>query len=198
MTIFERINILKTMVVFLQEVLKLKQKQDLVNTGNIEIRQMHTTKCHSQPLYSEKMVVGHIDLGIEAGTINEILNGSRSASYNWYIPKHAKYVVEFVPKERSAWHSGVLHEPDSSLDKLLGGKNGIIESGEPNRYAYGICYEGRTVTTEANQDQIDLAVKLVKEKEIEHLPWVEHWMITSYKPKIVTSFVEGVRELLTK
>lgn len=200
MTIFERIKALQQLVEALQQMLALWALQDETDTSTgIEIRQHHTTKCYKVPLYEENMIVGHIDLGREAGTINEILNGSRSASYNWYIPRHAKYVIEFVPKERSAWHAGVLHEPDQDLlGPLLGGEDENIDSGEPNRYSYGICYEGLTVSTKPNEDQIKLAVALVREKGIDHLPWTEHWRITSYKPRIVTEFVEGVRALLAK
>jgi len=198
MDILKRIKLLQQLVEALTQLLALKKLEPIPTTGGIEIRQHHTTKCYDTPLYKANMIVGHIDLGTEKGTINEILNGSRSASYHWYIPKHAKYVVEFVPQEKSAWHAGVLHNPDQSLGKLLGGANEMIESGEPNRYSYGICYEGRYVTTEPNEAQVALAVELAKEKGIDHLPWVEHWLLTSYKPRIVTKFVEAVRALLKK
>jgi hypothetical protein len=160
----------------------------------IEIRKMHTTKCYER--YGMTAMVGHIDLGTEAGTIDEILNGTRSASYNYYIPRHAKYIIEFVPFEKSAWHAGVIHDPQPELGELVGGADKIIQSGEPNRYTGGVCYEGRTVNTAPTQGQIDLAHELMLYKKKANLPWVAHWQITSYKPRIVSKFVDGVNALL--
>lgn len=162
----------------------------------IEIQKHHTTKHYNNGLKGENAIIGHIDLGTEAGTINEIVNGTRSASYHWYIPRHAKYVVEFVPQDKAAWHAGVIHEPVDEVQGLFGGEDGNIDSGEPNWYSYGICYEGLTTSTKPTDAQIKLAVELVKYKKLDHLPWVEHWKVTSYKPKIVTEFVEGVQKLL--
>jgi len=164
----------------------------------IEIIKKHTSKAYQSPLRSENAVVGHIDLGTEAGTTDEILNGVRSGSYHWYIPRHAKYVIEFVPKEKAAWHAGRLSNPEPGLAAILGGPNEQIESGEPNWYAYGICYEGITASTPANAEQIDLAVQLMRLKKIHTLPVIAHYQITDYKPRIVESFVTGIRKLLIK
>lgn len=191
-----RAQLLAKLTALLQLLRLLQYKSNSIPA--IEIKKHHTTKCYNMPLLEENAVIGHIDLGTEAGTINEILNGARSASYHWYIPKHAKYVIEFVPKEKSAWHAGALHNPDQGLGELLGGANELIESGEPNNYSYGICYEGLTVNTAPNEAQIALAAELVAYKKIDQLPWFAHWQVTSYKPKIVTQFVEGVTNLLNK
>lgn len=197
MSLFKQIEIYQEIIKLLQKMLLIKQEEENASAG-IEIRQKHTTKCYNSPLKEENMIIGHIDLGTEAGTVNEILNGSRSASYHWYIPRHANYVIEFVPKEKSSWGAGVLHEADQSLGKLLGGANELIESGEPNNYAYNICYEGRYTTSSPNEGQIELAVKLMKEKGIDHLRIEPHWKVTSYKPIIVTEFTEGIKKLLNK
>lgn len=192
-----KINELKLRIKLLMQLLRLL-KFDSNSIVEVDIKKHHTTKCYNIPLKAENAVIGHIDLGTEKGTINEILNGSRSASYHWYIPRHAKYVVEFVPKEKSAWHAGALHQPDQGLGKLLGGANEVIESGEPNNYAYGICYEGRNADTKPTQAQIDLAHELMVLKKIDHLPIFEHWRVTSYKPRIVSYFVDGIKELIAK
>jgi hypothetical protein len=163
----------------------------------IQFKKMHTSKSYKTGLKEENAIIAHIDLGTEKGTINEILNGAKSASYHWYIPLHAEYVVEFVPRDRAAWHAGQLHQPEKELVPLLGGPNGKIDSGEPNWYSYGICYEGQTANTKPTQAQIKLAVELVQYLKIDHLPWVEHWRVTSYKPKVVTEFVTAVQKLLT-
>jgi hypothetical protein len=160
----------------------------------VEIKQMHTTKRHNAPLRAENAVIGHIDLGTEQGTINEILNGTRSASYHWYIPRHAKYVIEFVPKEYAAWHAGRLSNPEYGLEGLLGGPNEQIESGEPNWYAFGICYEGIDSTTPPTDAQIDLGAQLMRMKKIHELPIIGHYQVTDYKPLIVEQFVNGLYE----
>lgn len=186
----------------LQQAMKaLMQQMGLIKYNSnsipeIEIKKEHTSKCYE--LYGANAIIGHIDLGTEEGTKNEILNGTRSVSYHWYIPRHAKYVIEYVPEDKGAWHAGVLHEPQPELAKLLGGANGILESGEPNRYAYGICYEGRTTSTAPTQAQLELAKQLLMVKKIDHLPIIAHWQVTSYKPRIVSQFVDGLRALLTK
>lgn len=196
-TLTNKIAQLRLMVKLLTQLLGLQQYKSN-SIYEVDIKEMHTTKCYNAPLRSENAVVGHIDLGTEKGTINEILNGSRSASYHWYIPKHAKYVIEFVPKEKSAWHAGVLSNPEPGLAKMLGGPNEVIESGEPNNYAYGICYEGLTVGTEPNEGQIDLAAQLMRMKKIHTLPVIAHYQITDYKPRIVSKFVEGIKSILSK
>jgi len=164
----------------------------------VDIKIQHTKKRHNAPLIAENAIVGHIDLGTEVGTVNEIINGTASGSYHWYIPRHAKYVVEFVPKDKAAWHAGRLSNPLPGLEKIFGGPNEQIESGEPNWYAYGICYEGLTVTTEPTEGQIDLAVQLMRMKKIHELPVYAHYEITDYKPLVVESFVSGIKNLLSK
>jgi hypothetical protein len=194
-TTTKRIQMMKQIIVLLMQQLKILQyKSDSIPV--IKIKKMHTEKQYD--LYGEKAIIGHIDLGTEAGTINEILNGSRSASYNWYIPRHAEYVIEFVPKGRGSFHAGVIHQPDQKLlGERLGGKNKMIESGEPNRWAYGVCAEGRETTTPASQKQINLAHELMLYKKLNHLPWYSHWQITSYKPRIVSVFVDGIMKKLS-
>ncbi|QDP67619.1 MAG: putative N-acetylmuramoyl-L-alanine amidase [Prokaryotic dsDNA virus sp.] len=196
-TLQNKIAQLQLIIRLLTQLLGL-QKYNSHTVYEVEIRRHHTSKCYNIPLKSENAIIGHIDLGTEKGTINEILNGSRSASYHWYIPRHAKYVIEFVPKEKSAWHAGTLSNPESGLAPLLGGPNEIIESGEPNNYSYGICYEGLNTWDEANDDQIDLAVQLMHMKKIQELPVIAHYQVTDYKPRIVESFVTGIKSLLSK
>lgn len=174
----------------LEQLVRLLLQRKNVNVEKpLQIKKMHTTKYYE--LKEAQAIIAHTDLGTEKGTINEILNGTRSASYHWYIPRHGKYVIEFVPQEKGAWHAGVVHQPQKDLGVLLGGANKIIESGEPNRYSYGICYEGRgdSPTTE----QIATAKLLLKKKGIDHLPIIAHWQVTSYKPKIVSEFVDELK-----
>lgn len=189
-------NLLLQIKLLMQVLNLLKYKSNSI--PELEIKKHHTTKCYNVPLKNQSAIIGHIDLGTEAGTINEILNGNRSASYHWYIPKHAKYVVEFVPQNKTAWHAGVVHMPSPALFDLLGGANRIIESGEPNRYSYGICYEGINANTPPNQAQVNLAYELMVVKKISHLPVVAHWEVTSYKPRIVSRFVSGIKQLQNK
>lgn len=193
-TLMMKIRLLKQIIELLTKQLGLMSYKSH-SIPEIEIRKMPTTKKYKR--YGLTSMVGHIDLGTEAGTIDEILNGTRSASYNFYVPRHAKYIVEFVPLEESAWHAGVIHEPDQSLlGGLLGGADKVITSGEPNRWAGGGCYEGRTTTTEPTQGQIELAHKYMMYKKKEHLPWFSHWQITSYKPRVVSKFVDGINALI--
>jgi len=202
--VFNRRNGGESRVALLQQYIKLlMQLVGLLQYKSHSIRELeivkhHTTKFTNQPLVSERAVIGHIDLGTEAGTIDTILNGTRSASYHWYIPRHCKYIIEFVPKDKIAWHAGKVHEPVKAAIDLVSGRDGVIQSGEPNYFAYGICYEGLTPETQPLPEQIKLAAELVAIKKINHLPWFAHWQVTSYKPKIVTMFVDGVMELLTK
>ncbi len=191
-TLINKIAQLKLIVKLLTQLIGLQQYQS--NTiYEVEVVTKHTTKCYNIPLKAERAVVGHIDLGTEKGTIDEILKGTKSASYHWYIPRHAKYVVEFVPKGKSAWHAGVLSNPQPELQELLGGPNERIESGEPNNYSYGICYEGIAIDTPPTEAQIDLAVQLMRLKGIHELPVIAHYQITDYKPRIVEQFVAGIR-----
>ena len=192
-----RIALLKQYIALLLQYIGLLKYQSN-SIFELEIKEQHTTKRYPQPLIKANAIIGHIDLGTEAGTVNEILNGPRSGSYHWYIPRHGKYVIEFVPQNETAWHAGVLHKPEAATWELLGGVNRVIESGEPNYFAYGICYEGLTDNTEPTERQIKLAAELVKLKKIDQLPWFEHWRVTSYKPKVVTYFVKGVTDLLAK
>jgi len=192
-TLTFKIAQLRLIVKLLTQLIGLQQYKG--NTiYEVEIKKMHTTKHHNAPLRAENAVIGHIDLGTEAGTINEILNGTQSASYHWYIPRHGKYVIEFVPKHYTAWHAGVLSNPQPELQELLGGPNERIESGEPNWYAYGICYEGIDVNTPPNEGQIDLAAQLMRMKKIHTLTLASHFEITDYKPRIVEQFVDGIYE----
>jgi len=196
-TLTHKIAQLKLIVKLLTQLIGLQAYKG--NTiYEVDIRIHHTKKAYNSPLRAENAVIGHIDLGTEKGTINEILNGTRSGSYHWYIPRHGKYVIEFVPKNKAAWHAGRLSNPLPGLQAILGGPNERIESGEPNWYAYGICYEGISVTTEPNEDQIDLAVQLMRMKKIHNLPVHAHYEITDYKPLVVESFVSGIKNLLNK
>jgi hypothetical protein len=193
-TATNRILLMKQYIQLLLQLIGLLKYQSH-SIPELEIRKMHTTKCYDRKGLTA--VIGHIDLGTELGTINEILNGTRSASYHYYIPRHAKYIIEFVPIEKGAWHAGVVHQPDQELlGQLLGGDDKFITSGEPNRYTVGVCYEGATIGTEPTPSQIKLAHQLVLLKKIENLPWYSHWQITSYKPRIVSKFVDGVNKLL--
>jgi hypothetical protein len=196
-TFTNRIAMMQLVIkLLLQKIQLLEYKSNSIY--EVEIRERHTTKFTDRPLLAENAIIGHIDLGTEAGTINEILNGTKSASYHWYIPRHAKYVIEFVPKEKTAWHAGRLSNPEAGLAKLLGGPNERIESGEPNNYAYGICYEGIDANTPPNDEQIDLAAQLMRRKKIHTLPVVAHYQVTDYKPRIVSRFVEGIKKIVNK
>jgi len=196
-TLTNRIAQMQLIIKLLTQLLGLmKYKSNTIYEVDIIIK--HTKKRYNSPLRAENAIIGHIDLGTEAGTTNEILNGTKSGSYHWYIPRHGKYVIEFVPKNKAAWHAGRLSNPLPGLQAILGGPNERIESGEPNWYAYGICYEGISVTTEPNEDQIDLAVQLMRMKKIHNLPVHAHYEITDYKPLVVESFVSGIKNLLSK
>lgn len=162
----------------------------------VEIEEMHTTKCFDRPLFEENAVICHIDLGTEKGTIEEILNGPRTASYHWYIPRSADRVIEFVPKNKTAWHAGVVSNPEAGLGAILGGNNEVIESGEPNLYAYGICYEGRTTSTKPTDAQVDLAHQLLRRKGLHELPLLAHYQVTDHKPRIVSEFVTALKNKL--
>lgn len=196
-TLTNKIALLRQLVKLYLQLLNLK-KYESHSIYDIDIKEMHTTKRYEAPLRAENAVIGHIDLGTENGTIDTILNGTRSASYHWYIPRHGKYVIEFVPKEYAAWHAGRLSNPEAGLDKILGGPNEQIESGEPNWYAYGICYEGIDTGTEPNEAQLDLAAHLMRLKKIHELPLIGHYQVTDYKPRIVKQFVDGVSSILNK
>lgn len=161
----------------------------------IEVKKMPTAKKYDSKLNAEAIVL-HVDLGTEAGTINEILNGSKSASYNVYFPRHGQYVIEFVPLDQKSWHAGRVFEPTERAKNLVGGSDRLVSSGEPNLVALGACFEALTTSTEPTQAQIKLAVEYFRWKKIDHLPFIEHWQITSYKPKNVTKYLEAVVELL--
>lgn len=185
--------VIQALKVKLQDLLAQYNSQSI---PEIEIKKNHTTKCYDK--VTPIAVIMHIDLGREAGTINEILNTTKSASYNWYIPRHGKYVIEFVPFGKAAWHAGRISNPTAHATKLLGGANNLIDSGEPNNISYGICYEGLTVDTPPTQEQIELAARLMRYFKIDDLPVIAHWEVTDYKPRIVSKFVEGVGALLSK
>jgi len=194
-TLVFQLNQIKVALTELLKVARL-MKWKSHSVPEIEFEKMHTTKQYE--LREAKAVICHIDLGTEAGTIDTILNGPRSVSYHWYIPRHAKYVIEFVPKGRGAWHAGVVHEPQKDLGIILGGANQVVESGEPNRYSYGICFEGRTTSTEPTKAQVELASELLSLKKIDHLPLIAHWQVTSYKPRIVSKYVQALASLSNK
>lgn len=162
---------------------------------DIEIKKKHTTKKYTSKLNPEANVL-HVDLGTEQGTINEILNGTKSNSYHAYFPRHGKYVIEFVPIEEKAWHAGRVHEPTERAKTLVGGTDRLVSSGEPNHVASGGCFEARTVNTEPTDAQIELAAQYYRMKKLEKLPFIEHWQITSYKPKNVTKYMERLVKLL--
>ena len=131
-------------------------------------------------------IIFHIDLGTEKGTLDWILNGTKSVSYNYYISRKGT-IYELVPFSKGAWHSGVVHRPTDKAKAFYGNTN-------PNKKSIGICYEGRTVKTKANDKQIKACAELISQV----LPKVDHYFthqeVTSYKPEIVSDFKERVLE----
>jgi hypothetical protein len=186
------IKLLQTVVRLLQQLKLLQYESHSIPA--IEFKKMHVDKCYDT--VQEIANIGHIDLGTERGTVNEIVNSTKTASYNWYIPRHAEYVIEFVPRGKASWHAGRISNPTDLATKLFGGKNKLVDSGEPNNLGYGICYEGLTVDTEPTKAQVELCAELIKYLKLEDKPFIEHWQVTDYKPRIVTKFVERVNELL--
>jgi len=151
----------------------------------MKIVKRHTWKHYN--FGTPESIIFHIDLGTERGTTNWILTGPKSISYNYYIPRHGEYVIEFVPYQYGAWHSGVVSDPTPKAEKFYAGMN-------PNKRSIGICYEGKTVNTKPNAKQIALAKELneyLKKKTNikEHFAHVE---ITDYKPKVVLEFKDAV------
>jgi len=183
--------VLNSIKVILMDMLKQYESHSI---PDIEIKKMHVKKKYSR--VNPMAVIGHIDLGREAGTIQTIVDSAKTASYNWYIPRQGNYVIEFVPLGNAAWHAGRISNPTAKATELLGGLDNLIQSGEPNNLSYGICYEGLTVNTSPTKKQIDLAIELVKYLKIDKLEWIEHWQVTDFKPRIVSEFVNKVNSLL--
>lgn len=134
----------------------------------------HTDKCWDA-VNLKKAVVLHTDLGSYVGTYDEIFNGTRSVSYNYYVRKNGD-VYEWVPAYKQAWHAGVVHNPTPRAKVLFGHTN-------PNEVSVGICYEGRGGN--ATERQIEAIAGLLRSQSIDHLPIFAHKEITSYKPEAV-------------
>lgn len=118
-----------------------------------------------------KCYILHTDMGSYEGTRNEIVNGTRSVSYNYYVRKDGS-VVEFVPYGVTAWHSGVVHNPTPEAEKFFGKKN-------PNSMSVGICFEGRGENANAKQEQ--KIRELIEDIGLKRI--FAHKEITDYKPQ---------------
>lgn len=132
-------------------------------------------------------VIFHIDLGTAEGTTDWILNGPKSVSYNYYITKEG-VVIEFVPYDKGAWHSGVVFQPTPEAKSFYGSTN-------PNKKSIGICYEGREVNTEANEAQIKAGkelIEFIKSRGVKIKKYFIHKELTSYKPQVVATFRDAV------
>jgi|3_EtaG_2_1085321.scaffolds.fasta_scaffold24058_4 N-acetyl-anhydromuramyl-L-alanine amidase AmpD len=156
---------------------------------------MKITKKHTWKHYktgNPVSVIGHICLGTERGTTDWILNGPKSISYNYYITKQGE-VIEFVPYNKGAWHSGVVHKPTKRAKDFFGDTN-------PNSMSIGICYEGRTVDTRPNQKQKEAGRELVAwlSKKVKIQEFFYHKEITSYKPEVVKEFVDAIKPIEVK
>ncbi len=133
-----------------------------------------------------KAIVLHTDLGTYKSTYDWLFNGSKSASYNYYVKKNGE-VHEWVHYNKQAWHAGVVFEPTTEVKALFGNTN-------PNKISVGICYEGKgTLATTA---QVKSIANLIKQFSLQHLPIFSHHEITSYKPLVVTDCVIRVENAL--
>jgi N-acetyl-anhydromuramyl-L-alanine amidase AmpD len=127
----------------------------------MKIIKKHTSKKFDTN--DPKSIIFHIDLGTEAGTINEIFNTSNPVSYNYYITTSGE-IYEFVPYKYGSWHAGRKLKPIKRARDFFGDIN-------PNKKSIGICYEGSTATTKATSLQVQSCAWLIMNK----LPTVEEY-----------------------
>ncbi len=82
---------------------------------------------------------------------------ARGLSYNYLIKNGTIY--EVVPYERSAWHAGVIRNPNMRSQvfyKTLKGQD------NPNRHSVGIAYVQARGVTELPEEDLNAFVQLVK------------------------------------
>ena len=167
-------------------------------------------KKHYDTPPTMEFTIVHVDLGTYTGTV-ATLKGVKSASYHDYARRKVAEIVEFVPIKFSAWHSGVVSKPIQAVVDLLKGRN-------PNRVAYGICYEGRPVDKKgriarnwdraseygavdgqsATDEQIDMLARQIMAKGMGDKPIFSHVDVTSYKPKVVKGLASVYKKYLVQ
>ena len=135
-----------------------------------------------------KAIVLHTDLGVYRGTyswLNQI-----EASYHLYVRRDANEIVEFVPLDKGAWHSGRYNQPNERVKELFKGKN-------PNRYSIGICYEnGGSKAQYPTEAQKALVASFIVNNGLSHLPLIAHREIALDKPREVYAFRDGIKDLI--
>lgn len=169
---------------------------------------MNIIKKHTFKHFDENepvSIVYHIDLGTEAGTLDWILNGPKSVSYNYYITRDGR-VIELVPWHFGAWHSGVVHRPTERAKEFFSemvpeGRGMVQKPVNPNKKSIGVCYEGMTEFTKATEAQVKSGYNLrnyLAEETGREFEDFAHQEITSYKPNIVHDFKKRVLDYKPK
>lgn len=83
-------------------------------------------------------IVDHITAGLMPGTLSWLCNPSAQASSHYLVCKDGQ-IYQLVEDENTAWHAGIVNDPDWSL----------YDGTNPNRYTIGIeheCLEGGELT----------------------------------------------------
>jgi len=75
-------------------------------------------------------IVNHITAGLMPGTLSWLQNPSAQASAHYLVTKTGE-VYQLVADENTAWHAGIVNNPDWAL----------YDGSNPNRYTIGIEHE---------------------------------------------------------
>ncbi|MDD2621065.1 MAG: N-acetylmuramoyl-L-alanine amidase, partial [Syntrophomonadaceae bacterium] len=99
-------------------------------------------------------IVNHITAGLMPGTLSWLRNPAAKASSHYLITKKGE-IYQLVKDEDSAWHAGIVKQPDWSL----------YDGTNPNHYTLGIEHEalaGEGLTDEQYEASLSLHRELIK------------------------------------